>query len=71
VSRVNFAQNLAANGANASKVDLTDQAAPSRLSAAVLGDELSDGTRLTMAAPQASPAVKIGLLLGSPEFQRR
>ncbi|HUC76333.1 MAG TPA: DUF1800 domain-containing protein [Vicinamibacterales bacterium] len=71
VARVNFAQNLAANGANASKVDLTDQAAPSRLSAAVLGDELSDGTRLTMAAPQASPAVKIGLLLGSPEFQRR
>jgi uncharacterized protein (DUF1800 family) len=71
VARVNFAQNLAANGANASKVDLADQATPSRLSAAVLGDELSDGTRLTMASAQASPATKIGLLLGSPEFQRR
>jgi uncharacterized protein (DUF1800 family) len=71
IARVNFAQSLAADGANASKVDLKDPSSASRTASAVFGDDLSEATRTGMAAPQLTAAARVGLLLGSPEFQRR
>jgi uncharacterized protein (DUF1800 family) len=62
VSRLNFALGLAANGVNAAKVDIASLVRP---------DDLSPATRAAIESPQAPPATRAGLLLGSPEFQRR
>jgi hypothetical protein len=72
IGRLNFAQSLAANGANASKLDVPragDDLGP--WAAAVLADDLSPETRAALQSPGVSVAVRTGLLLGSPEFQRR
>ena len=72
ISRLNFAQSLASNGANASTLDVPhagDDLDP--WAAAVLPDDLSPETRAALQSPRASVAMRTGLLLGSPEFQRR
>jgi len=71
IGRLNFAQSVASNGANASTLDLPkDPTAVEPWADAVLGD-LSPQARQIAQAGQASAASRIGLLLGSPEFQRR
>jgi hypothetical protein len=42
-----------------------------RFAASALGDDLSGETRSAIQKPGAPIAVRAGLLLGSPEFQRR
>jgi hypothetical protein len=42
-----------------------------RFAASVLADEISPTTRNAIAPSKATFAVRTGLLLGSPEFQRR
>jgi uncharacterized protein (DUF1800 family) len=72
IGRLNFAQSLAANGANASTLDVPRAAGEVGAWAdGVLGGDLSAPTRAVLQAPTATAAVRIGLLLGSPEFQRR
>jgi uncharacterized protein (DUF1800 family) len=72
VSRLNFALGLAANGLNAAKVDVAGtEDAVNRFAASVLADEISPTTRNAVAPSTASFAVRTGLFLGSPEFQRR
>jgi uncharacterized protein (DUF1800 family) len=72
LSRLNFALGLAANGMNAAKVDVaaTDDAL-NRLATSMLADEVSPTTRNAIGPSKAPFAVRTGLLLGSPEFQRR
>jgi uncharacterized protein (DUF1800 family) len=72
IGRLNFAQSLAANGANAASIDVplaADGAAS--WADAVLGGDLSPQTRAVLQSSRATAAARIGLLLGSPEFQRR
>jgi uncharacterized protein (DUF1800 family) len=72
VSRLNFALGLAANGLNAAKVDVAGtEDEVNRFAASVLADEISPTTRNAIAPSKATFAVRTGLLLGSPEFQRR
>jgi uncharacterized protein (DUF1800 family) len=72
IGRLNFAQSLAANGANASTLDVPGAAGDVGAWAdGVLGGDLSAPTRAVLQSPTATAAVRIGLLLGSPEFQRR
>jgi uncharacterized protein (DUF1800 family) len=72
VSRLNFAQALAANGLNGGTTGLAGQGAdgPNRITAA-LADDLSEATRSVAQSPTASTAIRAALLIGSPEFQRR
>ena len=72
VSRLNFALGLAANGLNAAKIDVpgtTDDARLLRVD--LLADDVSPQTREVLDSAKATAAVRVGLLLGSPEFQRR
>ena len=72
VGRLNFAQSFAATGANASTLDVPrvgDDLGP--WSVDVLGDDLSPGTRAALQSTHTSVLGRMGLLLGSPEFQRR
>jgi uncharacterized protein (DUF1800 family) len=72
IGRLNFAQSLAANGAGAATLDVPR--ANDELGAwadGVLGGDLSEPTRTALQSSRATAAVRIGLLLGSPEFQRR
>jgi hypothetical protein len=72
ISRLNFAEALATNGLNAAaKVDLRAADVPGRLVESLLADDLSPETRQVVLGATAPPAVRVGLLLGSPEFQRR
>jgi uncharacterized protein (DUF1800 family) len=72
ISRLNFALALAGNGLNAAKVDLAAaQADLPSFARAVVGDDLSAATRAAIESSRATTAVRTGLLLGSPEFQRR
>ena len=72
IGRLNFAQSLAANGANASTLDVPGATGDVGAWAdAVLGDNLSAPTRAVLQSAGATAAARIGLLLGSPEFQRR
>ena len=72
ILRLNFAQSLAANGANASTIDVPRAGDDVRPWAdAVLGGDLSPQTRAVLESPRATASVRIGLVLGSPEFQRR
>jgi len=72
IGRLNFAQSLAANGANASTLDVPRAAGDVGAWAdGVLGGDLSAPTRAALQSPTATAAMRIGLLLGSPEFQRR
>ena len=71
IGRLNFAQSLAANGAGAATLDVPR--ASDEVGAwadAVLGGDLSEPTRTVLQSSRATAAVRIGLLLGSPEFQR-
>ena len=72
IGRLNFARNLAANGAGAATLDasLTGRD-PAAWADALTGGELSPQTRSMLQSPQAPAATRIGLFLGSPEFQRR
>ena len=72
IGRLNFAQSLAANGANASTTDAPrggEDVEP--WADAVLGGDLSPETRAVAQSRRASVSSRTGLLLGSPEFQRR
>ena len=72
IGRLNFAHSLAANGANASTIDVPRAGDDvGQWADEVLGRALSPRTRAVVQSPQASVSVRIGLLLGSPEFQRR
>ena len=72
VSRLNFALGLAANGLNAATVNLTGSPDDvNRLARSVLADDLSPATHNVIQSAQGTAAVRVGLLLGSPEFQRR
>jgi uncharacterized protein (DUF1800 family) len=72
LSRLNFAVGFAANGLNAASVDLTSAGADMPAFAiALLDGDLSPATRAGIQSTRTSVAVRTGLLLGSPEFQRR
>ena len=71
IGRLNFAHSLAADGAHASTIDVPAGDDVGRWADEVLGLALSPQTRAAVQSPQASASVRIGLLLGSPEFQRR
>jgi len=72
ITRLNFAMAFAANGQNAATVDPTLTAGGIEAwSAAVLADDLSPATRAAIQSPRATAPLRLGLLLGSPEFQRR
>jgi uncharacterized protein (DUF1800 family) len=72
ITRLNFSMAFAANGQNAASVDpvLATEGIDAWASA-VLADDLSPATRTAIQSTRATPAIRIGLLLGSPEFQRR
>jgi uncharacterized protein (DUF1800 family) len=72
MARLNFAQSLAANGLNAATLQLprTDVDLD-RLVASVLSDDVSPQTRQAIHLSRAPINARAGLLLGSPEFQRR
>ena len=71
VSRLNFAQSLAANGANAAKVDLPhSDDEMQRFARAILGGDFSPRTQEALAAKTTLP-IRTALVLGSPEFQHR
>lgn len=72
ISRLNFAHNLAANGANASTLDVprgSDDLGP--WADGLLGGDVSLETLAMLQSAKAPVATRLGLLLGSPEFQRR
>ena len=71
LSRMNFAYALAANGLNAARIDLTASGAPGRVAADIFGDDVSPETRTAIDAAGRPTPVRLSLLLGSPEFQRR
>jgi uncharacterized protein (DUF1800 family) len=72
ISRLNFSMAFAANGQNAASVDPALATMGIDLwAAAVLADDLSPATRGAIQSIRATPPIRIGLLLGSPEFQRR
>jgi uncharacterized protein (DUF1800 family) len=72
IGRLNFAQSLAVNGMNAATVELptTDEDLDAFV-ATVLSGDLSPQTREVIHSSRATIKVRAGLLLGSPEFQRR
>jgi uncharacterized protein (DUF1800 family) len=70
-SRLNFAHNLATSGNNAAKVDLASPDSPTRFVMFALADDVSAETRAAAVSTKMSPAIRTGLLLGSPEFQHR
>ncbi len=71
VSRLNFAQSLTANGANAAKLDLprTDEDL-GRFARAILGGDLSARTQEALIAKMPL-TMRAAMVLGSPEFQHR
>jgi len=72
IARLNFALGLTANGLNAAKVDLAPASADMmEFATAILDDDLSPATRAAVQSTRAPVTVRAGLLLGSPEFQRR
>jgi uncharacterized protein (DUF1800 family) len=72
ITRLNFAMAFAANGQNAATVDpMLTAGGIEAWSAAVLADDLSPATRAVIQSPRATAPLRLGLLLGSPEFQRR
>jgi uncharacterized protein (DUF1800 family) len=72
VSRLNFALGLAANGLNAAKVNVAGSDDDvTQLATSMLADTVSPTTQHAIAPSNATFAVRTGLLLGSPEFQRR
>jgi uncharacterized protein (DUF1800 family) len=72
IGRLNFAQSLAINGMNAATVEqpATDEDLDAFV-AKVLSGDLSPQTREVIHSSRATIKVRAGLLLGSPEFQRR
>ncbi len=75
LARMNFAQALAANSIGGVHVDLgrldkTQPPDPLRVANALLPGGVSQQTRATIASGSSSSQV-VGLILGSPDFQRR
>jgi uncharacterized protein (DUF1800 family) len=70
-TRLNFAHALATNAIAAAKVDVGSPDSPHRFAASVLADDVSAQTRAAVESARISAAARTGLLLGSPEFQRR
>ena len=72
IARLNFAQALAGNGLNAATLDESRTVGGlRRLAEDVLADDLSWATREEIEATRLPLMRRVGLLLGSPEFQRR
>jgi uncharacterized protein (DUF1800 family) len=72
VSRINFAVALAANGVNAAKLGVRgDAETVKQLAHAVLAGDVPPETRTALESAAIAPNRRLGLLLGSPEFQRR
>ena len=71
VGRLNFAAGLAANGLNAATIDVTHTDADRLAVSTLADDDLSAGTRAAIDSTSTPVRLRIGLLLGSPEFQRR
>jgi uncharacterized protein (DUF1800 family) len=80
IDRLNFAQALAGGRVGGARVDLAHlggdgaDGAADRVIALTLAGDLSPSTRQALAGavgPRASAAVRTGLVLGAPEFQRR
>jgi uncharacterized protein (DUF1800 family) len=73
LARLNFALDLAAGRVRGAAVDPAALAPVDTLAARLLPSGLSDATRRTLATegPAADPPRLAGLILGSPEFQRR
>ena len=70
-TRLNFAHALATNGIAAAKVDVGSPNSSHRFASSVLADDVSSQTRAAVESARVSAAARTGLLLGSPEFQRR
>ena len=70
-ARLNFAHALATNGIGAAKVDVGGADSSLRFAASVLVGDVSSQTRDAVESAKVSAAARTGLLLGSPEFQRR
>ena len=78
IDRLNFAQALAGGRIGGTRVNLarggTADEAPDRIIMFSLADDLSASTRQALAGasgPRATAALRTGLVLGAPEFQRR
>jgi uncharacterized protein (DUF1800 family) len=71
VARLNFAQALASNGLNAATLGGRSEAGLRELLEEILADDLSRGTRAAVQQTGPPVALRLGLALGSPEFQRR
>jgi uncharacterized protein (DUF1800 family) len=72
IGRLNFAVALATNGLGAASVDAPQTVDDvSRLTTALLADDLSEAGRTAVESPRAPMRSRLGFLLGSPEFQRR
>ena len=78
IDRLNFAQALAGGRVGGVRVNLSlggaADEAPARIVTFALGDDLSASTRQALAGasgPQATAALRTGLVIGAPEFQRR
>jgi uncharacterized protein (DUF1800 family) len=72
IGRLNFAQSLAVNGMNAATVELPlTESDFDNFVASMVSEDLSPQTRQAIHSSRATLKVRAGLLLGSPEFQRR
>ena len=78
IDRLNFAQALAGGRVGGARVNLamggTADEAPDRIIMFSLANDLSASTRQALArasGPRATAALRTGLVLGAPEFQRR
>ena len=78
IDRLNFAQALAGGRVGGVRVNLAlggaADDAPGRIVVFALADDLSASTRQALAGasgPRATAALRTGLVLGAPEFQRR
>ena len=78
IERLNFAEALVGGRVGGARVDLSlggaADDAPARIIASALADDLSASTREALAGasgPRATAALRTGLVLGAPEFQRR
>jgi uncharacterized protein (DUF1800 family) len=72
IARLNFARTLAVNGANASTIEVPSAGGDlGPWAEGLLGGDLSAATRAMLQSGASPAALRVGLLLGSPEFQRR
>jgi uncharacterized protein (DUF1800 family) len=71
MSRLNFALGLAANRIPGVRSSIAADASVDSLAQSLTGGELTAETKATIASKEAQGAVAVGLILGSPEFQRQ